>query len=56
MKDFILEFGIHLKTHGVRKTAKHYGYKFFIIVFLYYLIRDSILYIFIPYVVINGLF
>ncbi len=42
--------------NGFRKTVKKFGWKLFAIIFLYYLIRDSILYIIIPYFALKGIF
>ena len=36
---------------GLRAVFKRYGWKILVIFFLYYLIRDSILYIFIPWLI-----
>ena len=44
-----------LKEKGFKGFIKIYGWKVVVIVFLYYLIRDSILYILIPYLFAKGL-
>tara|TARA_B100000242_G_scaffold149989_1_gene106993 strand:+ start:108 stop:332 length:225 start_codon:yes stop_codon:yes gene_type:complete len=41
---------------GFKGFIKIYGWKLVVVVFLYYLIRDSILYILIPYLFAKGLF
>ncbi|HPI41001.1 MAG TPA: hypothetical protein PLJ21_09355 [Pseudobdellovibrionaceae bacterium] len=40
-----------LKESGLKALFRQYGWKLGIIVFFYYLIRDSLLYIIIPYFV-----
>lgn len=42
--------------NGFKKTVKKFGWKLFFIIFFYYLIRDSILYIIIPYFALKGIF
>ena len=44
------------KQHGFKGLVKRYGWKLVAAVFMYYLIRDSILYILIPYLIAKGLF
>ncbi len=44
------------KEQGFKGLVKKYGWKVVVAVFLYYLIRDSILYILIPYLIAKGLF
>ncbi len=53
---FLRKYVYYYKEHGFKKTLKKYGWKLFTIIFLYYLIRDSILYIIIPYFVLKGIF
>lgn len=40
---------------GFKAVWKRYGWKFFAAFFLYYLIRDSLLYVVIPYLIARGL-
>tara|TARA_B100000085_G_C18102172_1_gene333565 strand:+ start:195 stop:389 length:195 start_codon:yes stop_codon:yes gene_type:complete len=42
------------KEGGFRGLIKEGGWKLLFIFFMYYLIRDSILYILIPYLVVKG--
>lgn len=51
MPNFIKENINYYKKNGVKKTIKKLGWKVVLLVFLFYLIRDSILYIIIPYFV-----
>ena len=44
------------KKQGFKGLVKKYGWKLVLAVFMYYLIRDSILYILIPYLIAKGLF
>ena len=44
------------KEQGFKGLVKKYGWKLVAAVFMYYLIRDSILYILIPYLIAKGLF
>ena len=49
--NFIKENINYYKKNGLKKTIKKLGWKVVLLVFLFYLIRDSILYIIIPYFV-----
>tara|TARA_B100001029_G_scaffold44856_1_gene35387 strand:- start:341 stop:529 length:189 start_codon:yes stop_codon:yes gene_type:complete len=51
MPNFIKENINYYKKNGLKKTIKKLGWKVVLLVFLFYLIRDSILYIIIPYFV-----
>jgi len=42
------------KKSGFKGLIKEGGWKLFFFFFMYYLIRDSILYIIIPYLVVKG--
>jgi len=39
------------KQQGFKALVKQYGWKFFLVVFCYYLIRDITLYLVLPYMV-----
>ncbi len=54
-KHYIIDSILIIKTHGVRELFKRRGKKFVLVIFTYYLIRDSIIYILIPYCVARGL-
>lgn len=43
------------KEGGFRAVVKRYGWRVFAAFFIYYLIRDSILYLLIPYLIARGL-
>lgn len=42
------------KESGFKGVSKKYGWKLFLAVFVYYLIRDITIYIVIPYLVYQG--
>lgn len=44
-----------IKELGIKGFVKKHGWKLVVAVFMYYLIRDSILYILIPYLIINNI-
>ena len=44
------------KEYGLKLTIKKYGIKLILTVFIFYLIRDSILYLIIPYFALKGIF
>jgi len=52
---FLRKYVFYLKEHGFKKTVKKFGWKLFAVIFLCYLIRDSILYIIIPYLILKGI-
>tara|TARA_Y100000768_G_C23580522_1_gene496901 strand:- start:179 stop:370 length:192 start_codon:yes stop_codon:yes gene_type:complete len=52
---FLRKYVFYLKEHGFKKTVKKFGWKLFAVIFLFYLIRDSILYIIIPYLILKGI-
>lgn len=43
------------RTSGLKGVIKHYGWKFFAVFFIYYLIRDVTLYIVLPWYVAKNL-
>jgi hypothetical protein len=49
-----VEWRAIIKNEGVKAFIKQKGWKFLIAFILFYLIRDSILYIIIPYLIINN--
>ena len=52
---WIQEWTKIIKEEGFKSFIKQKGWKFVIAFFLFYLIRDSILYIIIPYFALTGL-
>jgi len=53
---FLRKYVNYYVENGFTKTLKEFGWKLFAIIFLFYLIRDSILYIIIPYFALKGIF
>ena len=51
LPEFLRENIKYYKKNGFKKTIKILGWKVILLIFMYYLIRDSILYIIIPYLV-----
>jgi hypothetical protein len=52
---FVSEWLGILKEKGLKGFIKEKGWKIVAIFFLYYLIRDTTLYVIIPYLVINNI-
>jgi hypothetical protein len=54
----MVAFAHSLRNDGFKKTVKRYGWKFFAILFTYYLVRDITIYIVLPWLIarnfING--
>ena len=42
------------KELGLRGYIRKRGIRFFVLIFLYYLVRDTTLYVIIPYLVVSG--
>ena len=53
---FLHKYVKYYRDHGFKKTIKKYGWKLFAIIFMFYLVRDTILYIIIPYFAMKGIF
>ena len=53
-KYYIIDSIIIVKNHGVKELFKRRGWKFLLIIISYYAIRDSIIYIVIPYLIVKG--
>lgn len=53
---FIAEWTALWREHGFRGFVKKKGWKFVAAVVLFYLIRDALLYLVLPYLAIRGLF
>ncbi len=51
----IQEWGTVWREHGFKEFIKRKGWKVVAIVFVFYLIRDSFLYLFLPYLATRGL-
>ncbi len=44
------------RESGLRGVSKKYGWKLFLAFFMYYLVRDVVLYILLPYLIYQGVF
>ena len=53
---FLKEYIIYYQENGFKKTIQKFGLKLIAIIFFFYLVRDSILYIIIPYFALKGIF
>ncbi len=53
-KTYIIESILIVKNHGFKEVINRKGIKFLVVIFLYYLIRDSIIYIIIPVLIAKG--
>jgi hypothetical protein len=51
---FLREFKTTLRETGFKGIAKKYGWKLFLVLFVYYLVRDIILYLALPYLIYQG--
>ena len=52
---FIQNWKAEIKEKGLKGFIKHHGWKVFAGIFAYYLIRDTLLYIVIPFLIINNI-
>jgi hypothetical protein len=53
-KYYIIDSIIIVKNHGLKELFKRRGWKFLLIIISYYAVRDSIIYIVIPYLITKG--
>jgi len=44
------------RSHGLRELLRRRGWRFFATVIAYYLVRDTVLYIVVPFCIARGLF
>jgi hypothetical protein len=51
--EFINEWRIKIRQQGLKKFIKSKGWKIVLVFFVFYAVRDIILYIIIPYLVIS---
>lgn len=54
-KYYIIDSIIIVKKSGFKELLKKRGWKFFLIITAYYLVRDTILYIIIPFLIARGI-
>lgn len=55
-KFYIIDSLLIVKNHGFKTLLQQRGKKLFLVVFSYYLIRDTFLYILLPYAIAQGFF
>jgi hypothetical protein len=53
-KHFIIDSIIIVKNSGFKELIRQRGWKFFLIIFAYYLVRDSLVYVIIPVCIAKG--
>ena len=54
-KYYIIDSVIIVKNHGLKELFKRRGWKFLLIIVSYYAVRDSVIYIIIPYLIAKGI-
>jgi hypothetical protein len=54
-KYYIIDSIIIVKKEGFKSLLKKRGWKFFLVIVAYYTVRDSVLYIIIPYMIARGI-
>jgi len=54
-KYYIIDSVMIVKKEGFKELLKKRGWKFFLIIISYYAVRDTLLYIVIPYLIASGL-
>jgi len=54
-KYYIIDSIIIVKKHGLKELFKRRGWKFLLIIVSYYAVRDSLIYIIIPYLIAKGI-
>ena len=54
--NFLKEYIIYYQENGFKKTIQKFGIKLIVTIIIFYFIRDTILYIIIPYFALKGIF
>jgi len=54
-KYYIIDSIIIVKNHGLKELFNRRGWKFLLIIVSYYAVRDSVIYIIIPYLIAKGI-
>jgi len=54
-KYYIIDSIIIAKNHGIKELFKRRGWKFLLIIISYYAVRDTVIYLIIPYLVAKGI-
>jgi hypothetical protein len=55
-KYYVIDSILIIKRAGFKALIRQRGMKFFYVIIAYYLVRDTVLYIFLPFCVARGLF
>jgi hypothetical protein len=55
-RHYIIDSVLIIKNRGIKELLRTRGLKFILVVIVYYIIRDSMIYFVIPYLVARGLF
>ena len=53
---FLKEYIIYYQENGFKKTIQKFGLKLIVTIIVFYFVRDTILYIIIPYFALKGIF
>jgi hypothetical protein len=54
--NFLKEYIIYYQENGFKKTIQKFGLKLIVTIIVFYFVRDTILYIIIPYFALKGIF
>ena len=54
-KYYIIDSIMIAKNHGIKELFKRRGWKFLLIVISYYALRDTLIYLVIPYLAVKGI-
>ena len=54
--NFLKEYIIYYQENGFKKTTQKFGIKLIVTIIAFYFVRDTILYIIIPYFALKGIF
>ncbi|MBK9096846.1 MAG: hypothetical protein IPM14_01745 [bacterium] len=54
-KYYIIDSIIIVKDHGLKELFKRRGWKFLLIIISYYAVRDTLIYLIIPYLAAKGI-
>jgi hypothetical protein len=53
---YVIDSVLIIKNGGIRELLRTRGFKFILVVIVYYIVRDSMIYLIIPFLVARGLF
>ena len=55
-KHYVFDSAVIVRRHGFRELVRRRGWRFILLIAGYYLVRDTILYVAIPFCMASGLF